>query len=522
VDWSYQLLDEYERRVFRRLAVFPGPFTLDAAEVVAGDGARSAVLHLVDCSLLSPPRTGPDGRSRYGMLETLRAYGARLLTEAGEHEAAAAALAGYALRVAEQAAAGLQTSTAEEGAAARRLDAEDATMRQVLAWAMDHDPATAVRLAAALGWWWWLQGRLAGQYALLREAAGHVKAGSDSWCAAQIWLGLAAMLSPDLAGTLYHFTALRDAVTGQPSRILADGLQGRALALVNMGRTAEATDEARRSLAVAREIGYRAAEIRALGALSFAASNSDDLPGALQFAQQAAQITADAPGTCIRWCSYVLAGALIATGDMAVAQEVCATGLARSRDVGDMINQWGLLPYMVIVDLHAGRVEDAAAHLREGLQIAVQSGGWGEMLDCLDCCGHLCAATGRPAEAVTIWAAGDALSRQDGYAEVPADTRRRDEPLRAARQALGTDRIRAAEERGAAMSAATAAEYALMVTAPSSPWRSSASGNRSWSGWSPAAAAMRRSLPSCTSASTRSARTWTVSGTRPAAAAAPT
>ena len=98
------------------------------AEAVAGAGAGPAVLRLVDCSLLVPPRAGPDGRSRYGMLETLRAYGAGLLAEAGEQDAAAAALAGYALRVAEQAAAGLQTSTGEL-AAARWLDAEDATMR---------------------------------------------------------------------------------------------------------------------------------------------------------------------------------------------------------------------------------------------------------------------------------------------------------------------------------------------------------------------------------------------------------
>jgi predicted ATPase len=129
------------------------------------------VLHLVDCSLLSPPLTGPDGRSRYQMLETLRAYGCRLLGDAGEHDRTAAALARYAAEVAEQAAAALQTSTAEEVAAARRLDAEDATMRQVLAWAMEHDPAIGVRLAAALGWWWLLLGRLPGQYGLLREAS---------------------------------------------------------------------------------------------------------------------------------------------------------------------------------------------------------------------------------------------------------------------------------------------------------------------------------------------------------------
>jgi hypothetical protein len=69
-----------------------------AAEVagrVAGQAAGPAVLHLVDCSLLVPPRPGADGRYRYGMLETLHAYGARRLEEAGEQEQATAALAGY-------------------------------------------------------------------------------------------------------------------------------------------------------------------------------------------------------------------------------------------------------------------------------------------------------------------------------------------------------------------------------------------------------------------------------------------
>ena len=466
VEWSYRLLDERERRVFRLVSVFPGPFTLAAAEAVAGAGAGPAVLRLVDCSLLVPPQTGPDGRSRYGMLETLRAYGTRLLAEAGEQQEAAAALAWYAVRVAEQAAAGLQTNTAEEVAAARRLDAEDATMRQVLAWAMEHDPAAAARLAAALGWWWLLRGRLAGQYALLRGAAGRAEAGSDSWCTVQFWIWLAALLSSDLAGTLDHATALRDAAAGRgPSRPMADGLMGRAVALVNLGRTAEAAGEARRSLAVAREIGYRTGEMHAQGVLSFAARSGDDLDGGVQFARQAAQITAGVAGAIVRWSSYVLTGALIMAGDLTAADDICAAGLARSRDAGDVINQSLLLPQMVIVDLHAGRIEDAAAHLREGLQVAVRTGG-GELLDCLEACGYLCAATGRPAEAVTIWAASAALFRQRGYADAPADLRRQEEPLRTARQALGPARSRAADERGAAMSLATAAEYALMLTAP--------------------------------------------------------
>ena len=88
------------------MSVFPGPFTLEGAEAVAGAGAGPAVLHLVDCSLLVLPMVGPDGRSRYVMLETLRAYGARLLAEAGEADAVGAALGGYALRVAEDAVSG--------------------------------------------------------------------------------------------------------------------------------------------------------------------------------------------------------------------------------------------------------------------------------------------------------------------------------------------------------------------------------------------------------------------------------
>src|SRR5215831_20250291 len=86
VDWSYQLLSEPERRVLRAVSVFPGPFTLEAAEAVAGPDASLAVLHLVDCSLLTAPQEGPDGRPRYLMLETLRAFGAERLAEAGGQE----------------------------------------------------------------------------------------------------------------------------------------------------------------------------------------------------------------------------------------------------------------------------------------------------------------------------------------------------------------------------------------------------------------------------------------------------
>jgi predicted ATPase len=129
VEWSYRLLTGPEQLVFRRLALFPGPFTLDAALAAAGADAEPAVLRLVDCSLLSPPRASPDGRSRYAMLETLRSFGRDRLRDAGEESAAASALAGHALAIGEQAGAAMECSGGELDAL-RWLDAEEPLLRQ--------------------------------------------------------------------------------------------------------------------------------------------------------------------------------------------------------------------------------------------------------------------------------------------------------------------------------------------------------------------------------------------------------
>jgi tetratricopeptide (TPR) repeat protein len=302
--------------------------------------------------------------------------GLGLLAQAGEQEGAAAALAGWALPVAEDAAAGLVTGTGEL-AAARWLDAEDATMRQVLAWAMDHDTAMALQLAGALRWWWFLRGRLAGEYPLLREAAGRAEPGSDGWCAAQFCLGWTAAFSADLAGSLDHFTALRDAVADRPPcPALADALAGRSNALRELRRIPEAADDARRALALAQKIGYPVGELLALVGLSAAADFAGDYDDAVRLARQAAQVTAGILGSLARACSYLLTGVLTDAGDLAAAERVSAAGLARARDVGDLWNQGALLPRIVDLDLRAGRVEDATAHLREGLQIAVRTGTW--------------------------------------------------------------------------------------------------------------------------------------------------
>jgi predicted ATPase/DNA-binding CsgD family transcriptional regulator len=475
VEWSYRLLDERERRVFRAVSAFPGPFTLEGAEAVAGAGARRAVLHLVDCSLLVPPRAGPDGRARYVMLETLRAYGAGLLAEAGEGAAVAGALAGYALRVAEDAMPGLTAGTGEV-AAARWLDAEDATMRRVLDWAQEHDAAlghdaaVAPRLAAGLAWWWQIRGRLAGQVPLLRAAVGRAAAGSDAWCAGHIWLGQASLDSADPAGALRHFTAACDAIGDRgPFQLLARCLSDRSATLLGMGRIAEAAGDARRSLALARDGDHPAAEALALAVLSLVACVGGDRAGAVQLARQAERISAGLHGPAARVCGHTLTTVLIEVGDLAAAQRVCAAGLAGARDAGDVWSLGNLLEKMVVLDLASGRYEDAARHLREGLQTALRTGVRRKVIEDLDCCGYLCARTGRSAEAVTIWAAVVAPEREGFSAplhpDLPEGWFQRQDALREARQALGPAQAQAAEERGSAMSLATAAEYVLMLTA---------------------------------------------------------
>jgi predicted ATPase/DNA-binding CsgD family transcriptional regulator len=472
VDWSYQLLGEQEKQVFRLVSVFPAPFTLEAAEAVAGAAAGPVVLRLVDCSLLAPPRTGPDGRARYMMLDTLRAYAADQLAEAGDQPAAAAAAAfvRYAADVAERAAAGMQIA-AEELSAARWLDAEDAAAAQGLNWALRDDPDAALRLVIALAPWWHIRGRLVAGYAPLRVAAGHAEPGSDLWLAAHYWLGQAAHRAGDFTAALGYFTAVRDAAAGrEPPPVLVDALAGRSVALVNIDRVPEGIEDARRAVALARETGYLAGEALALADLSLAAYYAGDLDDALVWAREARQIDpAGIPGWIGRRCNDFLILVLLQTHDLSSARQCCEDGLAQARQAGDPHGQAFCLGLMADMDQQAGLIPEAGGHLRESLELATLTGNPLGLLNCLDSCGHLCAATQRWAEAVTVWAALDAQTQAQGLIDLPQDTDRRQAPLRQAEQVLGPDRTREAQGRGAAMTLATAADFAAMLAAAEPP-----------------------------------------------------
>jgi predicted ATPase/DNA-binding CsgD family transcriptional regulator len=462
--WSYELLAGSGQRVFRRLSVFPGPFPLAAAEAVAGAGAGSMVLHLVDCSLLTPPGPGVDGRPRYLMLETLRAYGAERLAAAGEREETAAALAGYALQVAEQAGARVETP-AGELAAARWLDAEDATLHQALAWALEHEPPTAPRLALALAPWWRLRARHTEGYAWMQTAAALCPPGGEAWGAAQVQLGLLATPHGETVG-LGHFTAARDALAPLgPSPMLVQALNGRAGTLRNTGHTPEADSDAHRALAMARDLGDAPGEAHALYNLSATANYAGDFEAELAWLRQAQQINpAMVPPLGARRIGIALAACLTERGDIAGARRAYAEVLPSAREAGAVNVLADCLKNMADLELRAGQVTEATMLLREVLGLAAQVGDV-TMIDCLGVCGHLCAQTQRWAEALTLWAAMAACERQTGLPEVPQDAARRAEPLSKARRALGPASAQAAENRGAAMSLATASEFAALLAA---------------------------------------------------------
>jgi predicted ATPase/DNA-binding SARP family transcriptional activator len=150
VDWSWDLLDDAERRVLRRLSVFNGGATPESAEEVLGEDVIDVIASLVDKSLVMA--TG-ETEVRYRLLETVRAYAAERLTEAGEDKRLRDAHAAYFLRLTERAEPELRGP--DQMRWLERLNAERDNCHSALRHAIDtRDVETAVRLIGALAWFW--------------------------------------------------------------------------------------------------------------------------------------------------------------------------------------------------------------------------------------------------------------------------------------------------------------------------------------------------------------------------------
>ena len=146
--WSHDLLDDAERGLFARLAVFTGGCTLEAAEQVA-DATVDALQSLIDKSLLR--RTD----ERFWMLETIREYAVERLAESGAEAELRSRHAEYFLRFAEEAARQHEEGDVPSSEVVARIAADYGNLRSVLEWARDSDEGEVLlRLAAALAFYW--------------------------------------------------------------------------------------------------------------------------------------------------------------------------------------------------------------------------------------------------------------------------------------------------------------------------------------------------------------------------------
>jgi predicted ATPase/DNA-binding SARP family transcriptional activator len=165
VAWSWDLFGEPERRLARRLAVFAGGATLDAIETVCGDEGADGLASLVDKSFVDFDPAG----ARYRMLDTVRAYAAATLADAGESDRIRAAHAAHFLARVEQAEPALRG--ADQLRWLRWLEEEYDNIIAALRWAIDSDQVdTALRFVAGLGWYWVLRGGSAEGAPWLRQA----------------------------------------------------------------------------------------------------------------------------------------------------------------------------------------------------------------------------------------------------------------------------------------------------------------------------------------------------------------
>jgi len=440
LDWSYALLDEPERALLRRLSTFAGGCTLDAAEAVCADEPTGVVrsedvldllAELANKSLVTVAER--NGQSRYRLLETVRAYAAELLEDAGEAPRARERHRDWFLALAEQAEAELRGH--RQASWLDRLTAEHDNLRAALDWSTERqESATALRLAASLWQFWWLRGLLAeGRRrleVLLREA------GTPS-------VGIERARALHALGALTH--RLGDYAAAQPyleehlaiARALADrsrvaiGLRSLGRMAIDRGELSAARQLLQESLAVERELNNPSGVAWSLNYLALLAHFDGDGPAARQLLEE---------------CGPML------------------------HHVGDQFGVGVWLCYSGWVAFDAADFASARAHWRESLAVCRAHGYQWPIPYLIDAFGTLAATEGSAQRALQLAGAGDRLHEVIGAALPPVwrdDLQRR---LASAYRALRADQAAAAWSKGRAMTLDEASSLALDVgAAPVAP-----------------------------------------------------
>ena len=334
VDWSHGHLAEEERIVFRRLAVFAGGFTLDAAEAVcSGNGVASesvldVVGQLLDRSLLQIE--GEQPAARYRMLETIRQHAAERLTESGESDVVRGRHLGYFVALAERAKPELEGAGLLDQLS--QLDAEHDNVRAAFDWSVRTGPSgDGLRIAAAL-WIFWM-------------VRGHLTEGR--------WRLEVALETTD------SDPALR-----------VEALVGAGQIMTFYGDFAATKVFATSAVEIARALGDELLEGRALDTLGYALAflDSSAAPGIFRDAAASSRKAGDA-----LYLADALIGLGIAryfAGDYAAARAALEEGVERAREVGQanvLTVGLGVLGYTLGLQGHLARAETC---LRESLPLA--------------------------------------------------------------------------------------------------------------------------------------------------------
>jgi LuxR family maltose regulon positive regulatory protein len=293
LDWSYQLLPRAEQVLFRQLAAFAASWTLQAAEAVgAPDGGEEIMRRLgslVDKSLLR--RTWLDSdEPRFDMLETIREYGRRLLTEAGDEVAVRRKVAVYYQGLAETAEPALLG--VDHGYWLALLAREQDNIRAVLAWTLEvNEIEPGIAIASAIWHFWWVRGQLGeGQRWLdeLLATAEHVGASAGVRAKALNAAGSLALGIGDYerARERYEQSVAVGAAQGDGSRV-AVGLHNLGYLAAEQGDAEGAVTCVEASLAQSRALGDTALLAVGLTTLGEAARQQGDLLRAAALLEQA-------------------------------------------------------------------------------------------------------------------------------------------------------------------------------------------------------------------------------------------
>ena len=379
VDWSHDQLGAAERAVFRRLGVFSGGCTLDAAtRVCSGDGIGPGDVFRVLAALVDKSLVQAEERGvvvRYRLLETLRQYALERLTEAGETERVLDRLRDWYLEFAERIAPDLVTER-QVGALAL-LDPESANFTQAIGRAAETEPAKALRLGVALTFWWRIRGLLqqgdaALGVALDAEAEQSAVRARALWSRAYLWL-FAGEFDRAVAGaeqSLAEAERTGDQQTVARSRYVL----GNVMMFGDPAGSRPLLEQAR-ELAAAVGDGYCRAMATVMLANSFL--HLGEYRPAEPLTAAAFRLGAELGLPEVRsWCWGAKAWIDLSRGDLDGARTAAAEAIAAARTVSDVVSELWATALLALLESGSGRPQDALrriAGLRE-LALALGAG----------------------------------------------------------------------------------------------------------------------------------------------------